>query len=212
MRNLFFFIFVFTIQPSLWAQIPVAAEPLHHILYEDEEIRVLEIVALPGDTALLHQHDYSYCYIATQGGKMWLQDLGEESRTVNLPTHYAGGKFELANGPFAHRFANIDSVTIRFFTVEHKSGIASLSAERPLPSDNILKSELFTVRKMNLAPLSAMEVPHNGTAIILNLTEIPVFSSKNQPIEYWTRFSRNEPIYVQNLAQDSILCAVFEIY
>ena len=62
------------------AQIPVAEEPLHHVIFEDEQVRVLEIIALPGDTALMHQHDYNYCYIAVQGGKLWLEDQGEKSR------------------------------------------------------------------------------------------------------------------------------------
>ena len=42
---------------NLSGQILLEDEPLHHILYEDEEIRILEIIAMPGDTALMHQHD-----------------------------------------------------------------------------------------------------------------------------------------------------------
>ena len=167
---------------------------------------------MPGDTALMHQHDYNYCYISTQGGKMWLEDLGKESRVVNLPTHYAGGKFNLLEGPFTHRFANIDEQEIRFFTVEHKSGTASQTVSKPLPEDNILESDLFTVRMLNLSPLSAKEIPHDGTIIVLNLAESPLFITRNQPIEYWRRFDQNESVYIQNLAQDTISCAVFEIF
>lgn len=206
------FIYFLVSSLNLLSQIPVAEEPLHHILYEDEEIRVLEIVALPGDTALMHQHDYNYCYIATQGGKMWLEDLGEESRAVSLPTHYAGGKFNLAEGPFTHRFANIDNKDIRFFTIEHKSGVASGIIRKPLPADVILESDLFTIRKLQLVPLSAMKIPHSGTTIVLNLSSLPLSFSQGQKLEYWSKFNREEPIYLQNLAQDTVQCAVFEIY
>lgn len=212
MRLLFYFLIVVSSLLNLSAQIPVGEEPLHHILHEDEEIRVLEIIATPGDTALMHQHDYNYCYIATRGGRMWLEDYGKESREVKLPTHYAGGKFNLSEGPFTHRFANIGDNNIRFFTVEHKTGIARQSVSKPLPADNILESKLFTISKLNLAPLSSLKIPHKGTVILLNLAEDLLFISENQPLEYWALFERNESIYIQNMAQDTIPCAVFEIY
>ncbi len=197
---------------NLFSQIPVAEEPLHYILYEDEEIRVLEIIALPGDTALLHQHDYNYCYIATQGGKMWLEDLGKESRKVLLPTHYAGGKFNLSEGPFTHRFANIDEHDIRFFTLEHKLGKVSNTRLESLSHDFILDSDLFTIRKLQLNPLSAAKIPHSGTVIVLNLSRLPLAYTEGKEIEYWRRFTSKEPIYIQNVSQDTLQCAIFEVY
>ena len=143
---------------------------------------------------------------------MWLQDKGEQSRIVNLPTHYAGGKFKLSEGPFTHRFANIDIKDIRFFTIDHKTCVARNPVPTPLTSDNILNSELFTIRMLNLAPLSSMKITHKGTAILLNLADIPLNTSKESQFEYWTRNDRDEPVQVHNLSKDTIPCAVFEIY
>jgi len=167
---------------------------------------------MPGDTALMHQHDYSYCYIAVKGGRMWLEDLGEQSRTVNLPTHYAGGKFDLAAGPFTHRFANIDTSEIRFFTIEHKSGIASVPIRNQLPKDNILKSELFTIRKLDIAPLSSKDLAHARVAILLNLGENSLIAEGEEKLEYWKRFEKNAPIQVHNMTEVPNSIAVFEIY
>jgi len=212
MKYLCLGIFLICIVQNTQSQIPVANEPLHYILYEDADIRVLEIVAMPGDTALMHQHDYSYCYIAIKGGKMWLEDLGKESRTVNLPTHYAGGKFDLITGPFTHRFANIDTSEIQFFTVEHKSGIASIPLPSELPKENILESELFTIRKLEIAPLSSKDLAHNGLAILLILGENSLITTGEEKLEYWKRYVKDEPIRVINMAKVSTPIAVFEIY
>jgi len=159
MNRLFTLVVICFIQLSMYAQIPVADEPLHHVIHEDDEVRILEIIAVPGDTAQMHQHDYNYCYIAVKGGKMWLEDQGEDSRTVALPDYYCGGKFDLENNPFVHRFANIDTSEIQFFTIEHKSGLASLKRSKENLDHVILENELFRVRKLEIAPLSSLE-PH----------------------------------------------------
>jgi len=206
-----FFLLYFLIN-SIAAQIAVEDEPLHHVLYEDAEIRILEIVALPGDTAAMHQHNYNYCYIATAGGKMWLEDAGEEGRIVTLPTHYAGGKFELEKAPFVHRFANIDTAIISFFTIEHKVGVVTHDDILPLPNDSIMASELFAIRKLSLPPLSARVLEHDGTAVLLNLSRNPLLHTESEHVVYWKRFDAQEKIQIHNMSEKEIIIALFEVY
>ncbi len=204
-------IYVFLVS-HLAGQVPVHEEPLHHVIYEDEEIRILEIEAIPGDTSLVHRHDYNYCYIATQGGRLWLEDLGEQSREVNLPTHYAGGKFELSEGPFVHRFANIDTSNISFFTVEHKLGIPRIAVAQSLPEDAILKDSLFVLRKLELEALSGLQIPHKGTVILLNLSKSALLFTGAEPISYWKRFDAKDACRISNMHKEAISVAIFEIY
>ena len=212
MKYAFIVLMYFVSWQSIICQIPVGEEPLHHILHEDATIRILEIVAMPGDTALMHRHDYNYCYVATQGGKMWLEDLGEDSREVQLPTHYAGGKSELSNGPFIHRFANIDTTAIRFFTVEHKTGIPQRIVSSSLGEDYVFKNDLFSFRKLEIAPLSSKVIVHTSLAILLNLDEHALGISGKQALEYWQLFDNEESIRVHNMENVSVSIAIFEIY
>ena len=212
MKFLFSIVIAALIGASITAQIPVAEEPLHHVIYEDDEVRVLEIIAIPGDTALVHRHDYNYCYIAVKGGILWLEDLGEESRVVALPTHYVGGKFELNKSPFVHRFANIDTVQIQFFTIEHKLGVPSREVSSILRDDIVLKDDLFTVRMLEIAPLSSIPIIHEGTTILLNLSSDPLLFSGEKAVPYWMHFAEDEGLHISNMSNTSILVAVFEIY
>jgi hypothetical protein len=212
MRLFLAFTILCLFQSLACAQILVADEPLHHVIYEDTQVRVLEIVALPGDTAQMHQHDYNYCYIAVNGGQLWLEDLGEKSRTVSLPDHYCGGKFDLENNPFVHRFANIDNSEIRFFTIEHKSGLASPKQNMERVEYVILENDLFVVRKMEIPPLSGLQVRHNRKCFLLNLSGNPMLFSGDQAVSYWEHKNSDEKIQLSNLSDQAILIAVFEIY
>lgn len=201
-----------------FAQIPVADEPLHHVIFEDNQVRVLEIIALPGDTSLTHQHDYNYCYIAVKGGKLWLEDEGEKSREVNLPNHYCGGKSELENNPFIHRFANIDTSEVRFFTVERKPEKSTIPRKKskildPEKNPNvILENELFRVQKREIPPKTSMALSHTGKSFLLNLSSNPLFYLGNDEVSYWTLHEGEEKMKLSNLSGQTILFAIFEIY
>lgn len=210
-RALFLSIFLF-LTFALQAQIPVADEPLHHVIYEDEAVRVLEIIAFPGDTALMHQHDYNYCYLAMKGGKLWLLDKGEESREVNLPDHYCGGKFDLMGNPFVHRFANIDTHPIKFFTIEHKGAPIGTKKAKERTDDVILENDLFMVRKMEVAPLSSLTLGIGSKAFLLNINQSPSLYSSGAEVSYWEHNADKEKLRLSNMSDQGILIAVFEIY
>jgi len=197
---------------ALDAQIPVAEEPLHHIIYEDDEVRVLEIIALPGDTAIMHQHDYNYCYLAVKGGKLWLLDKEKDSREVNLPDHYCGGKFDLIGNPFVHRFANIDTSQIQFFTVEHKGSPPKAVKVINRTDDIILENDLFMVRKMEINPLSSLVLDISDKVFLLNINQVPKLFSNGQEVAYWEHNAAKEKLLLSNMSEQSILIAVFEIY
>lgn len=212
MKKLIAFPISLFILVQLFGQIHVADEPLHHVIHEDEDIRILEIIALPGDTALMHQHNFNYCYIALQGGKLWLEDEGKENREVNLPTHYCGGKFDLQNNPFVHRFSNIDDHEIRFFTIEHKG--KSSTAIRPTTrrKDMVLENDLFLVRTMKITPLSSVTLSHQGKTILLNLSLDPLLFSGDKEVPYWQSFGGLDKLHLSNMSKTDISIAIFEIY
>ena len=205
------FLFFAWMTSDLTCQIPVAEEPLHHIIYEDEEIRILEILAAPGDTSLMHQHDYNYSYIALSGGKMWLEDKGAEEREVNLPKHYIGGKANLSESPFVHRFANLDDHVIRFFTVESKAISPNHSQVELISEEYKYQSEFFAVSILEIAPKSACSLSHETTLVVLNLHELPLFISQKNKLKYWMRFAKKEPVRIQNMEDVAIKIVVFEI-
>ena len=71
-------------------------EPHHHLVYEDQAIRVLRVSVPRHDTTLLHEHRTDYFWIALGAGTVVNAKLGAppvEITSKNLSIHYTVGKF-----------------------------------------------------------------------------------------------------------------------
>ncbi len=49
--------------------VPVADEPLHHLLFSDDRMRVYEAIIAPGEQTAFHRHDKHTLYAVIAGGK-----------------------------------------------------------------------------------------------------------------------------------------------
>ncbi len=106
---------------SAWAHdtIPVYQEPFHHLVYENSEIRILDVRLLPGDTSAWHIHQDAITYIGLEGSRIWLDVPGEHPRSVYLPDDFWGGDIEYPEKSFVHRIANVGFQPFRLMAVEH---------------------------------------------------------------------------------------------
>ncbi len=71
-------------------------EPHHHLVYEDQAIRVLRVSVPRHDTTLLHEHGPDYFWIALGASTVVNAKLGAppaEITSKNLSIHYTVGKF-----------------------------------------------------------------------------------------------------------------------
>jgi hypothetical protein len=107
-----------------------AAPESHHLVFENDSVRVLETRIAPGATTQLHTHRWpSVLYILSFGHFVRLLDVG----TVLLDSREAGALPQpgaaLWNGPLSpHTLENVDASEIRVISVELKAGGASAAA------------------------------------------------------------------------------------
>ncbi|MCF8237422.1 MAG: cupin domain-containing protein [Saprospiraceae bacterium] len=99
--------------------IPVYLEPYHHLVFENSEVRILDVRLQPGDTSQWHIHHNAITYIGLEGSRIWLDVPGEQPRSVYLPDDFWGGDIEYPEQPFVHRIANIGDHPFRLMAVEH---------------------------------------------------------------------------------------------
>ncbi|HRW75034.1 MAG TPA: hypothetical protein P5563_03975, partial [Saprospiraceae bacterium] len=57
--------------------IPVYQEPYHHLVFANDEIRILDVRLQPGDTSAWHVHRDAITYIGLEGSRIWLDVPGE---------------------------------------------------------------------------------------------------------------------------------------
>src|SRR5215831_20496360 len=68
--------FVCFIMSSL-AQVPVREEPRHHIVLQNEYVRLLDVRIPPGDTTLFHIHEIPSVFVMLSATKTATQVKGE---------------------------------------------------------------------------------------------------------------------------------------
>ena len=157
---------------SAFGQIEVHHEPMHHPVFENKIVRVLDVVVQPGDTSLLHQHRSNYCYITIQGGQVWLQGEVGNGRNLNLYTGFIGGYHENPDKPLVHRFANRSSNQIRLIAVENLSPIGNrfdTLVNKMYNEEILINNSYFTLSKILVDPNSSTTILSKRPAVIVNL-------------------------------------------
>ena len=98
------------------AQDAVAVNPdIYKVLFENEEIRVLELTWEPGEREAMHSHP-KYCIVTKQGGTLRIHTEGNEPRYAEVEVDQPR-----CVGPVtAHWAENVGDTTVRVIAVEYK--------------------------------------------------------------------------------------------
>ncbi len=94
--------------------VPVAQEPRHHLIIDNEKVKVYDVTVAPHDQTLLHQHDHDYVFVT-------LGDSDIENRVLGKPPvelKLKDGETRFSKGPFAHVAANLADTPFHNITIE----------------------------------------------------------------------------------------------
>jgi quercetin dioxygenase-like cupin family protein len=94
--------------------VPVAKEPRHHLKYENDYVRVFDVVVPPGDATLFHVHSNDYAFVSIGDANLKAQVLDREPSDLILKD----GEVRFTKGPITHRVTNVSSAPFRNITIE----------------------------------------------------------------------------------------------
>jgi len=159
-----------------FAQIEVHEEPLHHPVLKNAYARILDVIAHPNDTSLIHQHSNNYCYVTIDGGKIWVQNEGEVGRTLELPRGFTGGYFNNPEQSLIHQFANRSDGLIRLIAAENLSdGNTRDSVYSLLPHELLLiNNRQFLVTKISIPPSGQLDFEAHLNTVMVNPAQTPL--------------------------------------
>jgi hypothetical protein len=102
------------------AQVPVSQEPRHRIVFENTQLRILDVNIPPGDTSLDHRHDADIVTVSMNAGtNTRLQNTGQPW-TVRAPRPLGDAVVaEYAGKPASHRVENTGTNPYQLFAVEN---------------------------------------------------------------------------------------------
>ncbi|MFZ1807518.1 MAG: hypothetical protein WAU36_09865 [Cyclobacteriaceae bacterium] len=193
--------FIFLLSLNGFAQIQVHEEPLHHPVFRNENARILDVIAHPNDTSLIHQHSYNYCYVTIDGGKIWVENKGEDGRTLELPVGFTGGYFENPQQPLVHRFANRSDGLIRLIAIENLTHGNTKDSIHPLLTNEelLINNHQFLVTKISLSPSQQLDFHSTLNTIIVNTGQTPLsVNIKSEELADWRWLNAGSQISIYN--------------
>ncbi len=102
-------------KPSASGQgVPLREEPHHHMLYENADMRILDLDLGPHQSTLLEQHSFDYLFIALQNSQITVQRLGQSPMQVELPQ----GAVRYDSAGFSDTLTNDGNHAFRAVTIE----------------------------------------------------------------------------------------------
>ena len=89
--------------------VPAFKEPRHHLVFENEWVRVMDVQVVAGDTTDYHVNADRHVGIIIATARTWEQRLGEAA-SPSEDTDKVGDVFDNADAslPYTHRVGNID--------------------------------------------------------------------------------------------------------
>jgi quercetin dioxygenase-like cupin family protein len=98
--------------------LPVQDEPHHHWIFENQYVRVLDVVLPPGESTLLHTHSHDNVAVRLSDSIIQKQDIGG---TWDNPSKVQPGEVAFSAGakhPYTHRVKNVGPSTFRVMDIE----------------------------------------------------------------------------------------------
>ncbi|MCU1306757.1 MAG: hypothetical protein JWN45_1452, partial [Acidobacteriaceae bacterium] len=96
--------------------VPITKEPSHHLVFENEYVRVFKVEVAPHAETLYHKHDVDYVFVTLGDSDVESVRLGEPPVRLQLKD----GETRFTKGGFAHKAVNRSDKPFVNVTVELK--------------------------------------------------------------------------------------------
>ena len=113
-RLLFFLLLVPFAAAQTATEVEITAEPSHHLVLENEYVRVFQVDVAPHASTLLHRHRHDYVFVTL--GDAHLSNEVEGKPPVDVK--FTDGDTRLTPGNFAHVAKNLSDQPFRNVTIE----------------------------------------------------------------------------------------------
>ncbi len=175
MIKAYFVFWAVVLYQGIMAQVPVSQEPLHHNVFENAWVRVLDVRIQPGDTTQFHKHETPSVFIVLNEVKTGSQVIQEEQTSTALRGDSAISFESFATTPRIHRVWNEDSTEFHVMDIELLSkGKAAMRS----PFSNVPGCQLLIdaaparVYKLTMEGGKKLQLNNKRPLLIVGLTDI----------------------------------------
>ena len=176
------------------AVVEITSEPSHHLVFQNEWVRVFNVLAPAKASTLVHRHNYDYAFVTLGDTEITNSRVGEAPVQMVLKD----GETRFTKGGFAHSVTNNSNNPFHNITIELLKGSTAVhpctdGCEIPVPctaakescatAQRVLESDQWTAIAVTLPPGgSTGEHTHAGPHLAIAVTEINLKQkTKNRP-------------------------------
>ena len=174
MIKAYFLFWAVILYQGMAAQVPVSKEPLHHNVFENAWVRVLDVRIQPGDTTQFHKHETPSVFIVLNEVKSGSQVIQEEQASTALRGDSAISFESFATIPRIHRVWNEDSTEFHVMDIEllSKGHAATASFFLNIPGCQLLiDAEPSRVYKLSMAAGKKVQFNNKRPLLIVGLND-----------------------------------------
>ena len=175
-----------TLLAQTTSEVDITAEPHHHLLLENQQVRVWLAEVAPHDATLMHRHNHDYVFVSL--GETNISNEVEGKPPVVLNMH--DGETRFAPGQFAHIARDLANTPFRAIAVEllqdeaaRKTPPPKWDEERGLhvfdggTQDIMFVKDGVRVSEVELQPGATMPKHyHTGPHLLVAITDLDVRS------------------------------------
>jgi quercetin dioxygenase-like cupin family protein len=159
--------------------VEITSEPSHHLVFQNEYVRVFDVTVAPKATTLVHRHNHDYLFVTLGDSDVVSARVGEKPAAL----HLKDGEVRYTPGNFAHAAINESDRSFHNITIEllkpstnvktcaegcDVSGgcIGAMAGPKPVCPSTFrrISSDQWTVSLVTLPPSAQMEPRTNAPA------------------------------------------------
>jgi quercetin dioxygenase-like cupin family protein len=113
-RLLFFLLLIPFLAAQTTTEVEITAEPSHHLVLENEYVRVFQVEVAPHTSTLMHPHRHDYVFVTLGDAHISNEVEGKPSVDVK----FTDGDTRFTTGNFAHVVKDLSDQPFRNVTIE----------------------------------------------------------------------------------------------
>ncbi|HEV7520838.1 MAG TPA: hypothetical protein VGP89_07035 [Candidatus Angelobacter sp.] len=94
--------------------VEITSEPSHHLVFQNEYVRVFDVTVAPRSTTLIHKHNHDYLFVTLGDSDVVSARVGEKPAALQLKD----GEVRFTPGNFAHAAINKSDRPFHNITIE----------------------------------------------------------------------------------------------
>ncbi len=189
LHSLVFFIFLLCKLSALQAQVLVHEEPRHHPVFQNDQIRILNVLLPPGDTTQYHIHHTPSLFILFTSTLTGSQLKGSPSSSGQSTAGSMAFENLSALHLRVHRVWNMDKDTFHVMDIELLAGDTGFIESPLIIKDLALEIDTPWVRayRLSLSKEKDFNLNNNSRSLMLiALDSAPVQTKQNGKVQHQT--------------------------